>query len=179
MAGAPDDRGPPDVLDWTPKRSPRPWLVGVAVLAVLVLAAYLLTGGDDEPQARPAPTATPPMTTATPTPPTTSAGPPPPRTSAPYDPADLTTGQLPDSFGAASGQTALRAVEAVANGYCARISTWRIQLLPDVEDDFLEVRALLRPSGPAYPNVLLQIDLTWEGDHYSWATPRQPLLDCP
>lgn len=175
MAGAPDDRGPPDVLDWAP-RSPRPWLIGIAVLALLVLAAYLLTGGDDEPEAGPAPITTPSITTTTTT---TSAGTPPPQTSAPYDPADLTTGQLPDSFGAASGQTALRAVEAVANGYCARISTWRIQLLPEPEDDYLQVRALLRPSGPAYPNVLLQIDLTWEGDHYSWATPRQPLLDCP
>lgn len=160
----------------TASRSPRPWLVGAAALALLVLAAYLLTGGDDEPRAGSAPTTTPSVTTSTST---TSAGPVPPQASAPYDPADLTTGQLPDSFGAASGQTALRAVEAVANGYCARISTWRIKLLPEPEDDFLRVRALLRPSGPAYPNVFLQIDLTWDVDHYSWATPRQPLLDCP
>ena len=176
MAGPSDDRGQPDVLDWTPSRSPRPWLVGAAALALLVLAAYLLTGGDDEPRAGSAPTTTPSVTTSTTT---TSAGPVLPQTSAPYDPADLTTGQLPDSFGAASGQTALRAVEAVANSYCARISTWRIQLLPEPEDDFLRVRALMRPSGPAYPNVFLQIDLTWDVDHYSWATPRQPLLDCP
>lgn len=163
--------GTADILDQSAPRRRGPQIIAGA-LAILAGLVLWITRADDDVGGAAAPL---PRSAAT----STDTQPSSPPTTTSFDPADRTRGELPASLGAASGQTALRAAEAVANGYCLRIASWRIQLLPDVEDGYLEVRARLRPSGPAYPDVLLEIDLQWDTDHYVWSTPRQPLLDCP
>lgn len=171
--------GPPDVIASPPPPGRRPWLIATAALVAVAVGGVLLTrGGEEQPSAATPTTA---VTTTSTGPTTTTIAPPtgrrPAATSAPVDPADITSGELPDVLGLPIGTTALRAAQTVAEGYCARIGSWVIRLEPI--DGYEHVVALLRPSGPAYPNVALQIDLTWDTDHYLWRASRSALEDCP
>jgi hypothetical protein len=99
-------------------------------------------------------------------------------TSTTIDPADLTTGSAPAPAGLPNGTAAVAAARTVADTYCDRISGWRLTI--DGEDgEYLQVVVLLRPAGPAYPDVVLRIELTWTGDHYDWAASRTALESCP
>lgn len=186
MVGPDDGQGGPareidglDVLASSTPRTPRPWVIGAAILALVAVVGVLLYGGGGSGEDAAAPTPGTTITTsASPSAlPSTPQVPRPPLTSNPIEPADITEGVLPDVLGLPIGTTALTAARAVADGYCARIASWVIRLEPI--DDYDHVIALLRPSGPAYPGVALQIDLTWDGSRYSWRASRSALESCP
>jgi len=161
--------GTPDVLTSPPASPRRRLLVLGLVLAVAaaVLVVVLVGGGTDGEQAAPpaASTSAPPLGR-------------PRATSTTIEPADRITGSLPAPAGIPIGTAAIEAARAVADSYCDRISSW--QLTIDGEDgEYLNVVVLLRPSGPAYPDVALRIELTWDTDHYNWAGSRSELESCP
>ncbi len=162
--------GTPDVLS-SPSASPhRRWVVLAAGLAVVAAAVTfaVTSGGSDGTEQTAAPAET---TSAVPTGrqrPTSST----------IDPADRTTGSLPGPAGLPIGTSAIEAARAVADSYCDRISSWRLTLNGE-EGEYRNVVALLRPAGPAYSNVVLQIELTWDTDHYDWAASRSALESCP
>lgn len=162
--------GTPDVLASPPASPRRRLLVLALVLAVAAAVALvvLVGGGEDGvEQAAPAPTSTsvPPVGR-------------PRATDTTIDPADRITGSLPAPAGIPIGTAAIEAARAVADSYCDRISSW--QLTIDGEDgEYLNVVVVLRPAGPAYPDVALRIELTWDTDHYDWAGSRSALESCP
>jgi len=161
--------GTPDVLTSPPASPRRRWLtLGVALAAVSTAATLALVGGDADDASRgtaPVASSVPP---ADPTRPTSTT----------IDPADLTTGSAPAPAGLPNGTAAVAAARTVADTYCDRISGWRLTI--DGEDgEYLQVVVLLRPAGPAYPDVVLRIELTWTGDHYDWAASRTALESCP
>lgn len=99
-------------------------------------------------------------------------------TSTTIDPADRITGSLPGPVGLPIGTTAIAAARSVVDSYCDRISSWRLTI--DGENgEYRDAVVLLRPAGPAYSDVALQIELTWDTDHYDWAGSRRALESCP
>ena len=165
--------GPPDVLSSPPRRVR--WYAVAGGIAVLVGIGLLRLGPDPTPQALPAgPTVTAapgPVSSAV----TTGQM---PRTSAPLAPADTATGALPASGGTAGGTAAIEAARQVAQSHCSAISAWLMTLNGDT-GEYRHVVVLMSPSGPAYPDVFLQVELTWAGDHYRWAASRSALEACP
>lgn len=162
--------GTPDVLTSAPVSLRRRWLIlGLALAAVgIVVSVVLIDGGADgtEPVAPPAASSSVPSTD--------QARP----TSATIDPADRITGSLPPPAGLPMGTAAIEAAQAVADSYCEQISSWRLTI--DGENgEYLQVVVLLRPAGPAYRDVALRIELTWDDEHYNWAGSRTALESCP
>lgn len=161
--------GTPDVLTSPPTSPWRRWFVLALVVAAVaaVVIVGLIDGGARAPQAG-APAAT-----------SSAAGTPrAPATSTTIDPADRITGSLPAAGSVPSGAIAVEAAQGVADSYCPRIASWRLTV--DGEDgEYLRVVVLLRPNGPAYRNVALRIELTWDTDHYDWAGSRTALESCP
>lgn len=165
--------GPSDVLSSPPQRVR--WYAVAIGIAVLVGIALFQLGPDQTPQATPPG----PVETAAPGPvsstvPTGQV----PRTSAPLDPADTATGALPASGGSPGGTAAIGAAREVAQAHCSAISAWQMTLNGD-DGEYQHVTVLMSPSGPAYPDVFLQVELTWAGDHYRWSASRSALQACP
>jgi len=128
---------------------------GAAVLVVAVVAVTLVVRSAGSGKQAAGPPSTP---VAIATSATAAAS---PRTSTPIDADDLITGSLPSTAGVPFGTTAIRAGKSVVDIYCERISSWRIQVRSE-EGSNLHAVVLLSPAGPAYPDVFLQIELTWD-----------------
>ncbi len=160
--------GTPDVLASPPDSPRRRWLVlgGGLLVASAAVATVLVGGQTADPEL-----AAPPASSAS------SADRPQP-TAITIDPADRITGSLSPTAGLPVGTAAIEAAQAVADSYCDRIGTWRLTI--DGEDgEYLQVVVLMRPNGPAYRDVALRIELTWDSDHYDWAGSRSALESCP
>lgn len=163
--------GTPDVLSSPPASPARRRLAFGLALAVAVTAAALAASGssEDDPDQAAAPTAT------------SSSAPPADRTGSTrttIDPSDRVTGSHAVSSAVPNGATAIEAAQAVADSYCERISSWRLTI-DGADGEYLRVVVLLRPAGPAYRDVALHIELTWDVDHYDWAASRTALESCP
>jgi len=165
--------GPPDVLSSPPQRGR--WYAAAIGIAVLVGIVLFRLGPDRTPQPAPAGpgeiAAPGPVSSAVPTGQV-------PRTSAPLDPADTAMGALPASGGSPGGTAAIEAAREVAQAHCNAISAWQMTLNGD-NGEYQHVIVLMSPSGPAYPDVFLQVELTWAGDHYRWSASRSALRACP
>lgn len=158
--------GTPDVLSSQPAPSGRRWLaVGLALVVVGVgVTVTLVDDGADRTEPVAAPTSATPIAPAAAL--TIAAG-------------DRVIGSLPASDGGQPfGNAAIQAARAVADSYCERISSWRITV-DGADGEYRSAVILLRPAGPAYRDVALVIELTWDTDHYDWAGSRTALESCP
>ena len=162
--------GTPDVLTGAPASPRRRWLTLALVLVVAGVTVIVALVGSG--RQGPGPAAGPTASSAV----TSTSQPRATRTT--IDPANRIAGSLPVSSDIPTGAAAIAAAQFVADSYCEQISSWRVTI--DGENgEYLNVVVLLRPAGPAYRNVLIQVELMWTGDHYDWAGSRTALESCP